>query len=67
MIERDEMYGYLKSIKESLAAFTGTEYLGQDNMLHCEQCKTNTKVSKQTLILDLPKVLIIQLKRFVFS
>ena len=57
----------MSSVKEGIAAYTEVENLGEDNKLHCDKCNESSCVKKQTQIWDLPKVLVITLKRFVFS
>jgi len=41
--------------------------LPDSELLTCDFCKKRRKVSKQTEIYALPKILVLHLKRFVFS
>ena len=52
---------------ECLNKFFQLEMLPDTELLHCDYCRKNRNVSKQTEIYSLPKILVIHLKRFVFS
>ena len=52
---------------ECLAKFFELEMLPTTELLTCDYCRRKSNVSKQTAIYQLPKVLVIHLKRFVFS
>ena len=52
---------------ECLEKFFELERLPDTELLSCENCQKRKKVSKQTEIYSLPKILVIHLKRFVFS
>ena len=55
------------SFDECLNKFFELEQLPDTELLTCDYCKKRRKVSKQTEIYSLPKMLVIHLKRFVFS
>ena len=55
------------SFDECLSKFFELEQLPDSELLTCDYCKKRRKVSKQTEIYLLPKILVIHLKRFVFS
>ena len=52
---------------ECLNKFFELERLPETELLSCETCRKRRKVSKQTEIYSLPKILVIHLKRFIFS
>ena len=52
---------------ECLQKYFELEVLPDSELLTCENCDMKRKVSKQTEIYSLPKILVIHLKRFVFS
>lgn len=52
---------------ECLNKFFELEVLPDSELLQCDYCQKKRKVSKQTEIYLLPKILVIHLKRFVFS
>ncbi|KAI9352015.1 hypothetical protein BDR26DRAFT_832456 [Obelidium mucronatum] len=55
------------SVEKALARFTKTETLNGDNRYRCSKCKTLVDATKQMTILEAPKILVLQLKRFEFS
>jgi ubiquitin C-terminal hydrolase len=72
--EREETYFNLplqvknkKSIQESLEAFVQGEMLEGDNAYFCEKCDKKVNTLRRVCIKDLPKHLIIVLKRFEFD
>ena len=52
------------NINECLELFTKEERMDKDNMINCDFCGRRNKSIKQTKLWKLPKILIIQLKRF---
>ncbi len=52
------------SLSESLDEFTKEEVVDKDNMIKCDLCGHYNKSTKQTKFWKLPKILIIQFKRF---
>ena len=52
---------------DMLQKFFEVEILPKTETLKCSNCRTLRQVSKQTEIFSLPKILIIHLKRFIFS
>lgn len=52
------------TIDESLNEFTKEEVLIGDNQFYCTKCKENVNALKKMYIWELPKILIVQLKRF---
>lgn len=52
---------------ECLNKFFELERLPDSELLQCDNCRKRRNVSKQTEIYSLPKILVIHLKRFVFS
>ena len=52
---------------QCLNKFFELERLPETELLSCDNCRKRRKVSKQTEIYSLPKILVIHLKRFVFS
>ncbi len=56
-INRDTLY-------ECLDDFTKEEQVDQDNLIKCDFCGYYNRATKQTKFWKLPKILIIQLKRF---
>ena len=72
--ERSEMFYTLplaikhkRTIKESLDLFVEGEVLEGDNKYYCEEGNCRVDVVKRTCILELPPVLILNLKRFEFD
>ena len=55
------------NFEECLNKFFEVEQLPDSELLTCDDCKKKRNVSKQTEIYSLPKILVIHLKRFVFS
>ena len=55
------------SFEECLSKFFELETLPESELLQCDTCRKKRNVSKQTEIYSLPKILVIHLKRFVFS
>eukprot|EP01126_Amoeba_proteus_P026589 TRINITY_DN2633_c0_g1_i9.p1 TRINITY_DN2633_c0_g1~~TRINITY_DN2633_c0_g1_i9.p1 ORF type:complete len:126 (+),score=8.06 TRINITY_DN2633_c0_g1_i9:605-982(+) len=55
------------SITRCLKNFSSTETLGNKNKFYCDHCSTLQEAQKRMKIQRLPKVLIIQLKRFKYS
>ncbi|KAJ3295903.1 Ubiquitin carboxyl-terminal hydrolase 42 [Rhizoclosmatium sp. JEL0117] len=55
------------SVEKALARFTKTESLTGDNKYRCSKCKTLVDATKQMTILEAPKILVLQLKRFEFG
>ena len=55
------------TFEDILRKFFEVEHLPKTELLHCDFCKKQRNVSKQTEICSLPKILVIHLKRFVFS
>ena len=52
---------------ECLNKFFELEHLPETELVYCDVCRQLGNVSKQTEIYSLPKILVIHLKRFVFS
>ena len=52
------------NINDCLELFTKEEIMDKDNMINCDFCGRRNKSIKQTKLWKLPKILIIQLKRF---
>ncbi|KAI8614735.1 hypothetical protein BC830DRAFT_358108 [Chytriomyces sp. MP71] len=55
------------TLDKALAHFTKPEMLKGDNKYRCSKCKTLVEASKRMQILEAPKILVIQLKRFEFA
>ncbi|KAJ3029742.1 UNVERIFIED_CONTAM: hypothetical protein HDU68_011259 [Siphonaria sp. JEL0065] len=55
------------SVEKALARFTKTESLSGDNKYRCAKCKTLVDATKQMTVLEAPKILVLQLKRFEFG
>lgn len=53
------------TLAQCLDLFTDTELLDDDNKWHCPMCKKFTKLTKKISITRLPRVLIINFKRFL--
>lgn len=53
------------TLSQCLDLFTDTELLDDDNKWHCPMCKKFTKLTKKISITRLPRVLIINFKRFL--
>jgi ubiquitin C-terminal hydrolase len=52
------------SLYDSLDSFIKTEQLDEDNKLLCEKCNKQNQSNKHNLFWSVPKVLVIQFKRF---
>lgn len=52
------------SLEECLQNFTSEEVLDEENMFHCDCCKTKRKGTKALALYKYPKVLVIHIKRF---
>jgi ubiquitin C-terminal hydrolase len=55
------------TFEECMNKFFELEMLPETELLTCDYCRRKSNVSKQTAIYSLPKILVIHLKRFVFS
>lgn len=55
------------TLEDCLKIFTDTEELSLEDCWHCPTCKKPQKALKQLTIWRLPKILIIQLKRFSYK
>ena len=55
------------SLEDCLRMFTDTEELSLEDSWHCPKCQKPQKASKQLTIWRLPKILIMQLKRFSYK
>jgi len=55
------------SLVHCLDGFTKEETLKGDEMYQCEHCKKKVEAVKQLTVSGLPKVLVLQLKRFRYS
>jgi len=55
------------SLDQGLTQYLNLETLDADQKLYCSTCKSQTQVSKQTELWELPEVLVVHVKRFVFS
>ena len=53
-----------RNIYDSLNQFGKFEFLGENNLWDCPQCKKKTKINKAIKMFKAPRYLIIQLKRF---
>jgi ubiquitin carboxyl-terminal hydrolase 8 len=53
-----------KSLEDCLDDYIKEEKMDKDNMIKCNFCGRRNKSTKQTMIWNAPKILIIQLKRF---
>ena len=54
-------------LHDGLSKFFDEELVGEDEKLKCEWCQTKSQVRKKVELFDLPQVLTLQLKRFLFS
>ena len=52
-------------VKDMIGQFLKEEEL--DDLFHCERCKTRRKCKKKFVIWRLPKILMLQLKRFEYT
>jgi ubiquitin carboxyl-terminal hydrolase 8 len=52
------------TLENSLNEFSKEESLTGDNQFHCTKCKKNVDATKKMYIWELPKILIVQFKRF---
>jgi ubiquitin C-terminal hydrolase len=52
------------TLEDALKDFTTEEILVGDNQFHCTKCKKNVDAHKKMYIWELPKILIVQFKRF---
>lgn len=52
------------TIDECLRLFTSEEVLSERNMWYCPSCKEHRRATKQMHLWKLPRILIVQLKRF---
>lgn len=57
----------ITTLEDCLRMFTDKEELSLDDYWHCPKCEKPQKASKQLTIWRLPKILIIQLKRFSYK
>lgn len=55
------------SIADCLSLFTTCEKLGADNAWYCPTCKKHQMATKKFDLWDLPKILIVHLKRFSYT
>jgi ubiquitin carboxyl-terminal hydrolase 9/24 len=53
-----------KNLAEGLAAFIQGEMLEGDNAYHCAKCDKKVDTEKRCLVKELPRFMIISLKRF---
>lgn len=51
-------------LKSCFEAYSGTDLLTGDNQYYCKKCKTHTDSNKKLEIYKVPKIMILQLKRF---
>lgn len=56
-----------RSITEGLSTFIQGDMLEGDNAYHCEQCSKKVDALKRTCVKELPRYLILTLKRFEFD
>jgi ubiquitin C-terminal hydrolase len=59
--------GLRANLGDSLSAYFAPEQLTGDNQVRCDWCKNKFNATKQLRFASLPKVLILQLKRFEFN
>mmetsp|Transcript_19692 Transcript_19692/g.27480 ORF Transcript_19692/g.27480 Transcript_19692/m.27480 type:complete len:634 (+) Transcript_19692:194-2095(+) len=59
-----QQYNRFLNLKECLRAYVSKENLGKGDRIHCPECRTHRRCSKQMIICRLPPTLTIQLKRF---
>jgi len=52
------------SLDICLHSFCTSENLDQDNVYHCEKCKTKRKARKNLSLVTLPEILVVHVKRF---
>lgn len=62
-----EVEGGIRSVKDSLRAYTRSETLDNGNEWRCEKCKVKVQAKKQMMICSPPNVLTLQLKRFNYD
>ncbi|KAJ3059999.1 Ubiquitin carboxyl-terminal hydrolase 36, partial [Podochytrium sp. JEL0797] len=55
------------SVEKAMTRFTKMEHLTGENKYRCAKCKTLVDATKQMTILEPPKILVMQLKRFEFG
>lgn len=55
------------NIDDCLSLFTTCEKLGADNAWYCPTCKKHQRATKKFDLWDLPKILIVHLKRFSYT
>lgn len=55
------------SLYDMLAMFSETERLKPEESWYCNKCKDHVEATKQLVLFRLPPILIIQLKRFVYT
>ncbi|BES88324.1 unnamed protein product [Nesidiocoris tenuis] len=55
------------NVYDCLTLFTTCEKLGADDAWYCPQCKKHQRATKKIDLWDLPKILIIHLKRFSYT
>ncbi|XP_046407144.1 ubiquitin carboxyl-terminal hydrolase 15-like [Ischnura elegans] len=63
---RHHRYGRLQ-LKECLELYTTIEKLGADDAWYCPRCKKHQRATKKFDLWTLPRILIIQLKRFSYN
>ena len=54
------------TLRECLLAMSNPEVLGESNAWYCSSCQKHQPATKQLQIYQLPKILVIQLKRFKY-
>eukprot|EP01022_Parablepharisma_sp_SALTPOND_P011987 TRINITY_DN1528_c0_g1_i1.p2 TRINITY_DN1528_c0_g1~~TRINITY_DN1528_c0_g1_i1.p2 ORF type:complete len:951 (-),score=91.24 TRINITY_DN1528_c0_g1_i1:6395-9247(-) len=52
------------TLEDCLELFSKEEQLDENNMWHCSKCKKNVQAIKKMTLYKLPRILIVQLKRF---
>ncbi|EJD74155.1 ubiquitin carboxyl-terminal hydrolase [Loa loa] len=55
------------SLYDMLAMFSETERLKPEESWYCSRCKEHVEATKQLILYRLPPILIIQLKRFIYT
>lgn len=56
-----------KNVQEALTSFCQGEMLEGDNAYHCAQCDKKVDTLKRTVVKELPRFMIVSLKRFEFD